>query len=247
MPSLSEANPFFNRYNSSPEYKKLLDEYGKMHKSSANMFNGRSLVKFVDIIKTYLHKNDCTSFLDYGCGKGYLYTGEFDKVSGSKEIGKPLPEYWDIEKYCLYDPGHKEHERLPTAKYDAVISTDVLEHIPTSDMRWVVQEIFRYARKMVFLNIACMPALKKLKDGRNAHISLHSPYAWCQFLAEISETYPDLIIYGFFDEIMEDGVFETKGYKIVRRPNIIPLTMRDKEEKKTLVGEEEEPTVQRWD
>ena len=145
MVSLSEANPFFNRYNPSPEYKKLLDEYGKMHKSSANMFNGRSLVKFVDIIKTYLHKNDCTSFLDYGCGKGYLYTGEFDKVSGSKEIGKPLPEYWDIEKYCLYDPGHKEHERLPTAKYDAVISTDVLEHIPTSDMRWVVQEIFRYA------------------------------------------------------------------------------------------------------
>jgi hypothetical protein len=222
-----EANPFFNRYSPSPEYTRLLNEYKDMHKAAKGMFNGRSLVKFIDIIKHYLEKNNCKTLLDYGCGKGHLYTDDYEKVIKDEKLNEPLPQYWKLNSHRLYDPAYEEHDELPTGKYDAVISTDVLEHIPTSDMRWVVQEIFRYSKKIAFLNIACMPALKKLKDGSNAHISLHSPHSWCQFLAEISEDYPDLIIYVFFDEIREDGLFETGGYKIVRRPNIIPLTIQD--------------------
>jgi len=69
-----EANSFFSRYTTSKDYTYLLGEYKDMHKSAEGMFNGRSLVKFVDIIKHYLKRHNCQSFLDYGCGKGYLYT-----------------------------------------------------------------------------------------------------------------------------------------------------------------------------
>ena len=231
-----EANSFFSRYTTSKEYTTLLDEYKEMHKSAEGMFNGRSLVKFVDIIKHYLKRNHCKSFLDYGCGKGYLYTKDFRKVTKAKELPKSLPEYWNIDNYKLYDPGHEEHNELPLGKFDAVICTDVLEHIPESDLRWVTQEIFGFAKKIVFLNIACMAALKKLKDGRNAHVSLFPSYDWLQFLAEISERYPHLVIYVFADEFNEEEKLETSGYKIVRRPNIIPLTKL--EDGKTFIGEE---------
>ena len=52
-----------------------------MHNYSDRMFNGRSLLKFVDIIKAYLEKNKCQSVLDYGCGKGALYTEDFHTIT----------------------------------------------------------------------------------------------------------------------------------------------------------------------
>jgi 16S rRNA G527 N7-methylase RsmG len=60
----------FNRDNPSKKYTSLLEEYKAMHNLSERMFNGRSLLKFVDIIGAYLEKNECASVLDYGSGKG---------------------------------------------------------------------------------------------------------------------------------------------------------------------------------
>ena len=49
----------FGRKTPSPKYTYLVEEYKVMHKHSDGVFNGRSLLKFVDIIGTYLKKNDC--------------------------------------------------------------------------------------------------------------------------------------------------------------------------------------------
>ena len=54
-----DSNAFFSRYSPSARYTELLEEYKGMHKSAKGMFNGRSLVKYVDIIKNYLEKNEC--------------------------------------------------------------------------------------------------------------------------------------------------------------------------------------------
>ena len=83
----------------------------------------------------------------------------------------------------MYDPAYEEHSTLPDRKFDAVISTDVLEHIPEADLGWVLREMYSKAEKMVFLNVACFPALKKLKDGSNAHVSIFSTEDWIQFVA----------------------------------------------------------------
>ena len=74
----------FNRDNPAPKYTSLLEEYKIMHNYSARRFNGRSLLKFVDILKAYLEKNKCQSVLDYGSGKGALYTEDFHTIT--KEI-----------------------------------------------------------------------------------------------------------------------------------------------------------------
>ena len=212
----------FSRAEPSQTYLSLLEEYKAMHNISDGMFNGRSLLKFVDIIKSYLKKNKCTSVLDYGSGKGILYTKDFNVLT--KEITEPLPEYWELDSYYLYDPAYEQHSSLPDDKFDAVICTDVLEHIPEDDLGWVLEEIFSRAKKMVFLNVACFPALKKLGDGSNAHVSIFSTENWIQFVATKSVAYKDLNIYLFTDNIdSDDGEFTVRGFKIESKPHVTEL------------------------
>ena len=105
-----------------------------------------------------------------------------------------------------------------------MISTDVLEHIPEADLGWVLREMFSKAEKMVFLNVACFPALKKLKDGSNAHVSIFSTEDWIQFVASESVPFKDLTIYLFADNIdPEDGAFTVRGFKIENRPHVTEL------------------------
>jgi len=217
----------FNRDNPSKKYISLLEEYKVMHGHSDRMFNGRSLLKFVDIIKAYLEKNECQSVLDYGSGKGALYTEDFHTITN--EINKPLPEYWDLDLCVMYDPAYEEHSSLPDEKFDAVICTDVLEHIPEADLGWVLQEIFSKATKMVFLNVACFPALKKLKDGSNAHVSIFTTEEWIQFIATESIAHKDLVIYLFADNVDEEtSEFTVRGFKIKSKPYVIELQGRKK-------------------
>ena len=212
---LSRAEP-------SQRYLSLLEEYKAMHNISDRMFNGRSLLKFVDIIKVYLEKNECQSVLDYGSGKGALYTEDFHTIT--KEINKPLPEYWDIDLCAMYDPAYEKHATLPDRKFDAVICTDVLEHIPEADLGWVLREIYSKADKMVFLNVACFEALKKLKDGSNAHVSIFSTDEWIRFAAIESVPFKDIVIYIFADNIdPDDGEFTVRGFKIENKPHVIEL------------------------
>ena len=212
----------FNRDTPSPKYTSLLEEYKVMHNYSDRMFNGRSLLKFVDIIKAYLEKNGCQSVLDYGSGKGALYTEDFHTIT--KEINKPLPEYWDLDLCAMYDPAYEEHSTLPDRKFDAVISTDVLEHIPEADLGWVLREMYSKAEKMVFLNVACFPALKKLKDGSNAHVYIFSTDEWIRFAAIESVPFKDIVVYIFADNIdPDDGEFTVRGFKIENKPHVIEL------------------------
>jgi hypothetical protein len=206
------------RSNPSAKYKELIKEYTTMHKVSDGMFNGRSLAKWTDLIHNYITKAECKTLLDYGSGKGHLYTDKFDTIldnNGVAVLDKPLPEIWNtLESYRLFDPGHQEYAELPEGKFDAVISTDVMEHIPESDLIWVIDEIFNYANKIIFLNIACFQALKTLANGSNAHVSVFHHMDWLELLAARSTHFKHLSIYIFFDLFNHDGKMDVKGFKI---------------------------------
>jgi hypothetical protein len=54
-----------------------------------------------------------------------------------------------------------------------VISTDVLEHCPGKvNVPWIVDEMFGYATRFVFANVAVIPAGKRLPNGENAHCTI---------------------------------------------------------------------------
>ena len=86
--------------------------------------------------------------------KGDFY---FQERKFNNKIFPPLKDFWNI-KPTLYDPGINKFQKPKDEKFDIVISIDVLEHIPFQDLHWVIDEIFSFSKKIVFLNVACYPA-----------------------------------------------------------------------------------------
>ena len=52
-----------SRHNPSNDYVNLIKMYEEKHDQAGGMFNGRSLLKFVELIKAYLEDNNCKSIL----------------------------------------------------------------------------------------------------------------------------------------------------------------------------------------
>ena len=144
----------------------LIDQYRLMH--DAGHFPGHSINKHADSIKYLINKTQSRTILDYGCGKGRQYA----------ELN--LHKYWNVEP-SLYDPA--TFPEKPEGMFDAVICTDVLEHVPENQLEDTLREIFSYAKKFVFLSICTREAKKHLPDGRNCHLTV-KPELWWQALIE---------------------------------------------------------------
>lgn len=173
------------RANPSPRYTELLGFYRDMHESGEGMhaahetFDGRSLAPHIEAIRSLVGHFSARTLLDYGSGKAKFYTR---KKFTRPDLAEPvdLPTYWGIEHIHLYDPGFAPLASLPDQPLDCVICTDVMEHIPEEDIDWVIDELFAYARRFVYVCIATYPAGKRLPDGRNAHVTLMHPRWWVQ-------------------------------------------------------------------
>ena len=185
----------------SQEYVELLDTYKEMHKQEG-FFKGISLVPFISSIKDLVVSNKCKTLFDYGCGKGIPYKKDFKKTDPHNEIKyftKPVQDMWNIKEFFLYDPAYSEHDKLPTKKYDIVLCTDVLEHIPESDLDWVIREVLSYATKVAFINVCSQEALKTFPTGkhkgRNVHVSVFSHEWWINKFSTIWRDFKHLKIY----------------------------------------------------
>lgn len=211
----------YNRENPSEEYKELVGEYINLHENgnetipADKMFNGISLIYYIpQLMELILNKEKAKSILDYGCGKGKLYSStEYNTLNLDKKgrrLNDSLPNLWQLDYYALYDPGYKEHNKLPKGKYDGVICTDVIEHIDENDCDWILDEIFSYGRKFVYVTIACYKALKTFDNGKNVHVNVQTPEYWKEKLNKLHKKYPYLNVYANMDVMIEDK--EDKNY-----------------------------------
>ena len=87
---------------------------------------------------------------------------------------------------------------MPRARFDGVISTDVLEHCPAEDIPWIIDEIFSFADEFVYLNVACYPAKKLLPNGENAHCTIEPPEWWKAHFDRALGQRPGLRYYAVF-------------------------------------------------
>ena len=174
----------YTRENPSPRYNTLLTLYRQMHEQGdvadnlppEQTFAGTSLAPHVPAIKSLLLRFGSRTLLDYGAGKGEGYAMAFETMpDGSQKRG--LRDIWGLADVRLYDPGFKPHSELPTGKFDAVVSTDVVEHVPEEDIPWLLNEMFGFARQFVFIAMAMYPSEKNLPTGDNAHITV-KPAGW---------------------------------------------------------------------
>ena len=149
------------------KFYEYIDQYKIMHKE-------RGYTGSVGISPTYRNKEQLKeaidmysiqTMLDYGCASGVQYTkGKLDEYLGV-----------DVK---LYDPAVDQYSEDPTGTYDAVICVDVLEHVHEEHLDYVLQRIFSYADKMVWLKIGLAPAVAILPNGENAHVTVHNIQWW---------------------------------------------------------------------
>lgn len=175
----------YTRDHPSPRYRELIRLYNRMHVEGETRlgippeqtFPGQSLFAHLPRIKRLIEATGAATILDYGAGKGLQYRPQPILVEG-RQVAEGIAEYWDVDEVRCYDPGYAPHSARPEGQFDGVISTDVLEHCPEEDVPWILAEIFGYARRFVYLNVACYPARKTLPNGENAHVTIRPPAWW---------------------------------------------------------------------
>jgi len=157
--------------------------------SPERTFAGGSLLRHVADIRRLVEETGARTLLDYGAGKGQQYAWQDVQLPDGSRI-ESLTAYWGVAEVARYDPGYEPLARLPHGTFDGVICTDVLEHCPAEDIPWIVEEIFAYARRFVYANIASFQAIKTLPNGENAHCTIRSPDWWHGLLHAIAYRHP---------------------------------------------------------
>lgn len=201
----------------SPRYNALAAMYRQMHEegekllglSPEDTFPGRSLPPQAPRIKRLIDHTGARTLLDYGSGKGVQYRMPL-VIDGSNHFHS-IKEYWGVDAIRCFDPSYAPFSALPEETFDGVICTDVLEHCPEEDIRWIIDEIFSYSTKFVFANVACYPAGKQLPNGENAHCTIKPVAWWSEILAEASSRRPELKWEVWFQFLAPDGA----GNKLV--------------------------------
>ncbi len=190
----------YSRTNPSPRYVALQNLYRTMHQEGekfagiqpGDTFAGQSLMPQVHRIKALVEKTGALTVLDYGSGKGKQY-GAFALRDAAGNEYPGVLDYWDIDEVVCYDPCYAPYSKYPEGKFDGVISTDVLEHCPEEDIPWIVGELFAFASKFVFANVACFPASKRLPTGENAHCTIKPMEWWRDLMESIAASHPGIV------------------------------------------------------
>lgn len=189
----------YERGNPSPEYLDMVAMYETLHeegeavagKSGKQTFPGKMLIRHAPGIKEMIDRSGAINILDYGAGKAVAYDLS-DITLSNGAVVPSIQDYWGVEEIRCYDPGHEPFKELPDCQYDGVICTDVLEHVTTPDVAWIVDEMFCYARKFVYANIACYPAVKVLPNGRNVHCTVKPPEWWAGLFHAIAMRHTEI-------------------------------------------------------
>lgn len=142
----------------------LIEQYAALHRQGK--FLGLSVLKFADEIGELIKQCGCETLLDYGSGQGHQYLPPHS-----------LDKKWGVEVQC-YDPAVDGMNTFNSAwSFDAVICSDVLEHIPEDQVQQTLGLVFGFAKRLVFLTVCCRAARKTFPDGSNVHVTI-KPYDW---------------------------------------------------------------------
>jgi hypothetical protein len=212
-----KGSNLFSKNNPSPKYLENLEMYKQMHVEGEkrlnlapeDTFNGQSLIPQLEKIQHLCVLTDATSVLDYGSGKGLIWR-EGIQIQFSESRVLSAKDFLNIRKVVCYDPAYEPFSAYPSQKCDGVICTDVLEHIPENDIDWFIGELFHFADKFVFANIACYPAVKTLPNGENAHCTIKEPQWWIDIFQKYAHTKPEIKVEIWIQYLIDEQLQEQR-------------------------------------
>jgi hypothetical protein len=146
----------------------LIPLYREMAEGGDN-FHGLSILQHSKQIGRLIKEVGACNALDFGAGRGDAYNS-------------PHKVYrdWGLKRHeiTLYDPAFPRHDKMPTKRFDVVLCSDVLEHVPEEDVDGFVQALFGHAKLHVWASVCCRLAKKTFPTtGENLHVTV-KPYQW---------------------------------------------------------------------
>jgi hypothetical protein len=127
----------------------------------------------IEAIAALIREGQARTVLDYGLGVAQFC----DPASGeAPDSGRKTMRGWDGVQVTGFDPARSSAAAMDE-QYDGVICLDLLPNYSDDDIPWVLDELFRRARRFVYVSVACDPASETLPNGENAHVTVQ-PASW---------------------------------------------------------------------
>lgn len=137
----------------------------RRHHESSKTFSGKLLRPHAPFIKEIIDRLGCKSVLDYGCGKGEQYRWVSHGGTASIPGGMTIEEYWGVP-VIKYDPAYGPYAAKPEGQFDLVVCTHTLGSIPLQDLKWVIDEMYGYAKKALYVAEKIGPIKKNVLSRR---------------------------------------------------------------------------------
>ena len=142
----------------------LVDQYRQIHLNKK--YGAASSAKAPYLIP-HIRALGARSVIDYGCGQSTF--PDMIRASG-------------VETVFRYDPAIPAYAERPTLSFDLLVSVDVLEHVPESEIDAVLSDM-RSLADNALLVIDIKPAKEILPNGENAHAIVQPPEWWAERLS----------------------------------------------------------------
>ena len=91
-----------------------------------------------------------------------------------------------------YDPVANPDTPPPASAFDAVVCSEVLQHVGVANVRWVVQELFNRARRCVIATVTDVPGVEVLPNGNRLERRSEDPFWWYAHFESVGMGRPDI-------------------------------------------------------
>lgn len=151
----------------------ISDEYRKQQEQMHKDYEyGTASKVYAPLVARIVNQYQVDRLLDYGAGRGNL----LKTLHEQKLLERPL-------KVQHYEPSREEWSAEPDPT-EMVACIDVLEHVEPDLIENVLDDLKRVTQRIGAFSVATLPAVKKLPDGRNAHLIVEDESWWLPKLME---------------------------------------------------------------
>jgi hypothetical protein len=91
---------------------------------------------------------------------------------------------------AAWDPAFPALAKAPAEGFDAVVCHDALERVPDEDAPWLVEALFRHARRLVVASVSTHPAPLRLAGGSRLDLQSRSEAFWLALFEAAAAAHP---------------------------------------------------------
>ena len=89
-----------------------------------------------------------------------------------------------------YDPADRSGDSRPADCFDGVVCAEALNYIPDEDVPWVIEDLFEWANRFVYVVAETGPRVKTLPDGSSLHSRPRVPGWWKTLFTAAAKRHP---------------------------------------------------------